>query len=481
MGCLTGGAFLVAFAVLLGASTLEIGVIASIGPLTQILHLPASLIVEKLRTRKRLVIFSSLISRLCLLCLCAIPLFDPQYRVFLLLLCLFFYFCFGAISGSAFNSWWSDFVPQNRLSSLFANRLIAATGAGIMVTLSGAFWIDYSLGLNYQREFSYTILFFIGALFGLIGLVCLSRVPEPKMESLCETSLFNILKHPFQQENFRNLIYFLTTWNFAVNLAAPFFAVYMMNRLHLSMIWILSLAVLSQLVNILFFRLWGRLADIYSNKSVLGVSGWLFLLSIALWPFTTLPEAHSLTLPLLIMIHLLAGASTAGVILTSGNIAIKLAPRGQATAWIASSTMCNGIAATCAPIIAGFGARALEEQHFSLVIKWSSSKQGTLASLGAIDLSGLDFLFAAAFLLGLFALHRLLAVKEEGSVDEKIVLSEFYSGVRKAVRHISNVGGLRHLTTFPWGRLREIKPGSGDPFIEKKSAPEDPKPDHIGF
>jgi len=228
----------------------------------------------------------------------------------------------------------------------------------------------------------------------------------------------------------------------------------MMNRLNLSMTWILSLSVLSQIINMLFFRLWGRLADIYSNKSVLGVSGWFFLISIGIWPFTTLPDTHLFTIPLLILIHILAGASTAGVTLTSGNIALKLAPRGQATSWLASSAMCNGIAATVAPIIAGAGAHLLETEHLSLIIQWSSSQKGPLATMGALDLSGLDFLFLAAFLLGLYSLHRLLAVQEEGEVHEKIVMSELYAGVRKAVRHISNVGGIRQLTMFPWARLR---------------------------
>jgi len=40
MGILTGGAFLVAFAVKLGASNLVIGLLAAIGPLSQLLQLP---------------------------------------------------------------------------------------------------------------------------------------------------------------------------------------------------------------------------------------------------------------------------------------------------------------------------------------------------------------------------------------------------------------------------------------------------------
>jgi len=51
------------------------------------------------------------------------------------------------------------------------------------------------------------------------------------------------------------------------------------------------------------------------------------------------------------------------------------------------------------------------------------------------------------------ALQR--AVREEGEVEQGVVLSEFYSEVRKAVRHTSNVAGLRHKYSLPFARIEE--------------------------
>ena len=56
MGILTGGAFLVAFAVKLGASNFFIGLLAAIGPLAQLLQLPSIFIVEKIRNRRLITI-----------------------------------------------------------------------------------------------------------------------------------------------------------------------------------------------------------------------------------------------------------------------------------------------------------------------------------------------------------------------------------------------------------------------------------------
>lgn len=110
---------------------------------------------------------------------------------------------------------------------------------------------------------------------------------------------------------------------------------------------ILGLSVLSQVVNVLFFRLWGFLADRFSNKSVLAASsGPMLVITIALWPFTTLPESYVLTIPLLVLIHALAGMSTAGVMLCSANIALKLAPHGKATAYLAGNALISGVTAT---------------------------------------------------------------------------------------------------------------------------------------
>ncbi len=50
-------------------------------------------------------------------------------------------------------------------------------------------------------------------------------------------------------------------WNFALNLAVPFFAVYMLTRLGLSLPTVIGFTMLSQITNVLFARVWGAMAD----------------------------------------------------------------------------------------------------------------------------------------------------------------------------------------------------------------------------
>lgn len=458
MGVFTGGAFLVAFALLLGASNTVIGLLAAIGPLTQILQIPTIFLVERVALRKVLVVTSSFLSRLAWPVVAALPWFAAaNERVAVLLVCLLAYFALGTVSGCAFNSWMRDLVPRDEMGRYFGKRLAVMTSVGAVLTVAAGFWVDWGTR-SFASEFSvYSVLFLSGAVFGLVGVFFLSRIPEPKMRVESTAGIFAVIREPFRMRNFRQLLVFLGSWNFAINLAAPFFVVYMITRLHMSMAFVLAFSVMSQVVNVVFLRIWGRLADRFSNKSVLGVSGPLFVLSILLWPFLTLPEKHMLTIPLLVVIHVLAGMSTAGVTLCSGNIALKLAPQGRATSFLAVNALVNGVAATVAPIIAGIAADGVAGEQLTVSLRWIATDAGiTRFEAAAIALRGLDFVFVVAVLLGLYALHRLLALREEGEVEEEVVATELYGEVRKAFRHLSNVAGLRHLTYFPYMKLMEI-------------------------
>ena len=170
-----------------------------------------------------------------------------------------------------------------------------------------------------------------------------------------------------------------------------------------------------------------------------------------------MPEIHALTLPLLIVIHSLAGISTAGVMLCSRGIALKAAPRGRATAYLATNALISGSAAILAPLLAGLAADGLATQEITVTLRWISDMVGHKEFLlTAMHLRGLDFLFLFSFIFGLYAVHRLFAVEEAGEVKEDIVRIEFYTEIRNVIRHVSNIPGLRHITYFPYAFLREI-------------------------
>jgi MFS family permease len=201
------------------------------------------------------------------------------------------------------------------------------------------------------------------------------------------------------------LIIFLASWNFAVNLAAPFFTVYLLKTLGYPMTTILALTIASQLSNLAALGLWGALIDRFSNKAVLGMAAPLFLGCMLAWTFTGLAWTQPIALYLLAAIHVLMGVSTSGVGLASGNIAMKLSPLGQATAYLAANSVITASCAAVAPIIGGLFA-----DYFA------GGPQDV--TLQVLTFHAWTFFFAIACVLGLYSLHRLTLVDEpSGTTD----------------------------------------------------------------
>ena len=457
MGILTGGAFLVAFAVKLGASNLVIGLLAAIGPLSQLLQLPSIFFVEKIRNRRLITVVAAALSRLCWLVIALSPfLFPAKIAIAVLLILLVLVSAFGAVGGCSWNSWMRDLIPENIMGSFFSKRMRVATGVGVALSIVAAVYLDFWKRYFADQELAgYSVLFLAGFAAGVTGLFFLAKTPEIRMPQFAEKQkILQLLSQPFRDENFRKLIAFMCSWNFAVNLAGPFFMVYMLKRLGLSMSLIIGLSIVSQVMNFLFLRIWGRYTDRFSNKSVLAISGPLFILSILAWTFTTMPEKYVLTIPLLVVIHIVMGLSSAGVSLASGNISLKLAPKGQATAYLATNTIANSIAAGVAPILGGKFADFFSGRELAWTLNYKSPT-GEFA-LPTLNLQQWDFFFAFAFLIGLYALHRLAMIKEAGEVEEKIVVQELFTEVRTQVRTLSSVEGVKQMVSFPFSVVRNL-------------------------
>jgi len=449
----TAGVFLIAFALEMGASNIFIGILAAVPPLLQLLQIPSIFIVEKIRKRKKIAVYSAGFSRSFLFFIALIPFFaSGKLGLMLLLVGLVFHAGLNALLVCAWNSWMRDLIPVNRLGSFFSQRLGFSMAAAMMLSLAAGLFLDYWKYLGkYSLTFSYSILIFWGFVAGMVGTYIISTIPEPEMSRPVEQmKILELIREPFKNQNFRNLLIFLGSWNFALYLVGPFFAVYLIKRLHLSMGIVAGLTVLSQLSYLISVKVWGNLADRFSNKSVLNVSGTLNIFCILAWTFTTLPEKYSLTMPLLVVIHVLMGIATAGVILASGNIVLKLAPREKATSYLASNSIIISLAAGIAPIIGGGFADFFTKREFSWTIEWNSPAEHL--AFQTLNLRGLDFFFLFAFLIGLYSIHRLAMVKEVGEVTDKIIVSEFFSQTTNRIRNLTTVGGLRYFTQIPFTR-----------------------------
>ncbi len=452
---LTGGIFLVDFALKLGASNFVIGLLASIPFLAQFTQLPAIYLVEAIRIRREICVFAATLNRLCVLGIVIIPWLPKNIRLSFLLIMLSFHAICGAVSSASWNSWMRDLVPEEQLGRFFSKRMSLSMFLSIGLNLGAAVFIDFWKKFFPQKElYGYAILFFLGFLAGIVSVYFITQIPEPRLRQIeTHKNLFKLIRRPFKDENFKALIFSLCLWNFAINLAAPFFTVYMLKRLQLTMSFIITLTVLNQLINVIFLRIWGKLADQFSNKTVFSVNAPLFLTCILGWTFTTLPERYFLTKPLLVILHILMGIASAGISLAAGNLALKLAPKGEATAYLAANNLANAFAAGIASILGGKTADFLRKLEFGISLRWRSP--GIEINTPLLDLKHWDFLFFISFFVGLCALRMLNEVKETGESRRKILVEEILTEIRRPLRSFSTISGLSRMSYFP---LRKLLP-----------------------
>lgn len=465
MRSLGTGGLMAAYALALGANNLEVGVIAALPFITHVMRLPAVLLVEVFRGRKALGWPAFALMQLVWLPIGLIPfLLDAPGKPAVVLMIVFLG-VHGALNSlwvTTTNTWMRDLVPPDRLASYFGRRLAMTIIAISVIGLAGGFFVQWweSIARPGDEVLAFSFLLVGGVcVFGTFGAFAMSRVVEPMMppSAQSEQSLVRMLLAPLQDPNYFRLIRFLFAWSLVSNLAIPFFAIYMLTVIGVSLPVVMGLTALGHLSNVLFVRVWGSFADRMGSKTVLSLSASLYLLVIIGWVFTTHPERYFLTMPLLVALHLLGGAAAAGVTLTVNTLAIKVAPEGRGVPFSGVAGMVVGVGSGIGPILGGLIADYFSVRSLDLSVTWSAP--GGITALPAVSLSGFEFLFGMAFVLGLLSLNLLAPLRETGEVSRDTALAELMAGMAPVARAVSSVPGLNMVSSLSYGYLRHI-PGA---------------------
>src|SRR5262245_33081769 len=212
------GPFLAAFALALGASHWEIGLISAIAFLSMPMQLVGLYAVDRWKRRRRLVVLCALSARLLWILIVCLPFFPEKDSVRVLLAVLVCSGLIAAVPGPAWHSLVRSLLPVNSLGKVFSKRLAWGTIIGLTLTLGGGFFVD--AWPNFTRRpssWSYSVLSFIGVLFRLMGARTLIHLPEPPMEGARSESLRALMWLPLRDAAFRSLLGFIAFWNFSIN------------------------------------------------------------------------------------------------------------------------------------------------------------------------------------------------------------------------------------------------------------------------
>lgn len=452
---LTTGVIVTAFALHLGASNAMVGILASIPFLAQLLQLPAIGMVERWRARKRIAVVTSLVGRTMLAVMAVVAFFSGTGALLVFLFAQAVLCGLGAIGACAWNAWMRDLAPEERLGQVFARRWAWLTTISLVLGLAAALALDLTQPGSRQRDIVFFSMFTAGCITGFISARVVAAMPEPTMPpAVGRTRLGDLLRQPLRDANFRRLLVFVGSWQFAINLATPFFTVFIVRQLHLPVSFVLLLSVISQIANILALRMWGTLSDRYANTSVLAVCAPTYILAIVAMIGASQFDTRELVKTWLVVLHAVMGVSIAGVTLASTNIALKLSPKGSATAYVAANAMVTALAAGLAPILGGLLADFFAARRFELLARWSSP-QGAVSL--PIALTAWDFYFLIAGLIGLYAIHRLSLVEERGAIERREMVGQVLLETGRTIRNISSVAGLRGATDLPGALLRDAR------------------------
>jgi MFS family permease len=438
----TSGAFLTALAIHMGASNFQLGLFAALPTFTTVFQLAAIWLVRIFNNRRLITTIFNFLARLPLIAIGIMPmLFTGSTTIQVLLLLLCFQHIFGDIAGASWNAWMKDLIPQERLGGFFSRRTRMAQTLNVTLSLATAIGLDF-IKRHYptQEITAYTTLYLAGGALGMISVYLLLRTPELVAVPI-EENILPLLWRTLKNVNFRKLLMFNSLWAFSLNLATPFFAVFMIKTLGLPVAYLIGLGILSQLSGIFSLNLWGRYSDRFSNKTVIRLCAPLYILCILAFAFVGLPSSKVITLGLLALIHIVIGFSTAGINLSLSNIGIKLAPKQEAIIYLSAKNMFVAFFSTIAPLIGGLLADMFANNTISLGFQLSGEKH---LQFNLLQLQGWNYFFIIGGLLAMLSLKLLANVQEEGEKHKSLMVVYMRGSLkRRTKRRMAQKNALR--------------------------------------
>ena len=422
---ITGGAYATGYALHLGASKAMIGVLGAAPAVGLALQFFSPLITERLTKRKPwcLGIFGSAWSFWLLIAL--IPWFVPEAgRAWAMIGLVLLSGMTLALAAPSAMSWLSDLVPLAMRGRFVGRQSSQMALIGLVASLAAGRYMDLPQFQEPYQQAGFTSLFLVALLFGWLSLTVWGAVPEPAIQRSRERVDPKLLLLPFKHRDFRNLTIFVAIRTMAVMMAAPFFAVYMIENLKISYSAIAGFSITVTIFTMLANPLWGYLADKFGYQPILRITSFGIALNPLPWVFATSGNY----LWLLPLAQAWAGTMGAGLIQSQLNLMLKTAPRERQAVYIGAYQAVVNLSFAAGSVIGG------------LLAKWFATF-GEL-SLGRLPIDSLQLLFLVSCLLRMAGLTFLTRVKEADATSARTVIRQVGSG--NPLRTAVNLYRLQH-------------------------------------
>jgi MFS family permease len=355
LGC--GESYFNAFSIFLRASTLQVGLLATLPQLFgAIMQWLGALNLDRFRRRRLVIILGASTQAFTLLPIAFVPFLFGKGNLSIpfLLIVMMIYFGANGYVVPAWNSLIGDIVKPAERGLFFGHRN-RLTGMGTFISLSLAGLILHLFEKAGIPEVGFLVVFSAAFIARLNSVRWLSRYDDPEFRvSPDQVFTFRQFLRRSPHSNFAKFVFFIGAINLGVAFSAPYFALYMLRDLDFSYVEYAIIIAVSTITQFLTFRYWGRLSDRFGNKKILNVCGW----GVGLVPILWLFSSHILYL---MVIQVFGGLVWSGFSLASANFIFDAVTPPKRARCVAYQGLVNGVLVFIGSLLGGYAAGHLPQ------------------------------------------------------------------------------------------------------------------------
>ncbi|MCM8783267.1 MAG: MFS transporter [Candidatus Omnitrophica bacterium] len=298
-----------------------------------------------MKSRKKIINIFVLLHALMFIPLVFIPYIFKENTVFFLILFVALLNSLNAFAGPPWTSLISEYIPWQKRGKFFGkrNKLFQT------IIISASFISGFILHFLKQKPLKgFVIIFSLSFIFRMLSWFFLIRMYEPPFRNRPE-SYFSFLDfiRRIRESNFLKFVTFVSGLNFSVNIAAPFFSVFMLRDLKFNYLTYTILVTTVAMFSIILVDRWGRMADEVGNVRILKITSHF----IACLPFLWIINQNPLYL---FFIQALSGFAWSGFNLSATNFILDAVTPQKRTRCVAYFNVFNGIALCLGAFLGGF-------------------------------------------------------------------------------------------------------------------------------
>lgn len=342
---LLGGPFLTGFLLYLGASSFQIGIVLAIPSMANIMQIAGALLIQRFSNRKLLFSLLCGFHRLIWVLTGAIPLLVPkEYGVGVYIIMCATGFLSQAVGSVIWTSLIADIVPARVRGRYFGIRnTILWLGSCITILVFGQI-LD-----RYPEPQGFYLLYAVAAVCAVLDVLTYLKFPNIPFEKSEQTRTAAMLQVPFRYKPFLRSMLFIALWLFLQGISVPFYNYVMLDVMKLGYQWISIITITHNVAMMVSYTMWGNLNAKIRSKTLLFWTLPIIASACMGWGLLIVLPA----IPVLLLIHILAGVGIGGFNQLVFNFVIGDTPKSERPMFIAVFYALTGIAGFLGPLLGG--------------------------------------------------------------------------------------------------------------------------------